>query len=54
MRKRDMADTAERFIEHAASRSSRSGKAYQVRCDGAKPVEASRWFRSELERFREG
>lgn len=52
LREREMADTAELFIERAASRSSRSGKAYQVRCDGAKAVEASRWFRGELERFR--
>ena len=53
LRKREMADTAELFIERAASRSERSGKPYRVRCKGVE-LEASRWLRDELARFRAG
>ena len=53
LRKREMADTAELFIERAASRSERSGKPYRVRCQGTE-LEASRWLREELARFRAG
>lgn len=52
LRKRDMADTAELFIERGASKSSMSGKPYHVRCQG-KPAETSeRWFRQRLQTLR--
>lgn len=50
--RKDLLTTAESFIERAASQSSMSGQAYQVRCEG-EPVENSAdWFQTELERFR--
>jgi uncharacterized protein YfiM (DUF2279 family) len=52
LRKRDLAPTAEAFIERAASTSSLSGKPYLVRCPGAAPVESGTWFRAELARYR--
>ena len=52
LRKRNMADTAELFIERGASKSSISGKSYRVRCPG-KPAEPSeRWFRQRLQILR--
>jgi hypothetical protein len=52
LRKRDMADTAELFIERGASKSSMSGKPYRVRC-GGKPAETSeRWFKQRLQALR--
>lgn len=40
--------SAEQFIERAASRSSVSGEAYQVRCGGTPPVPSSTWLFAEL------
>ncbi len=54
LRKRDMADTAELFIERAASRSSLSGKAYRVRCGRDAPVESATWFKRKLAEIRVG
>jgi hypothetical protein len=52
LRKHDMADTAELFIERGASKSSMSGKPYHVRCQG-KPAETSeRWFKQRLQALR--
>lgn len=52
LRKRNMADTAELFIERGATKSSMSGKAYHVRCQG-KPAETSeRWFKQRLQTLR--
>lgn len=52
LRKRNMADTAELFIERGATKSSMSGKAYHVRCQG-KPAETSeRWFKQRLQALR--
>lgn len=42
---------AEDFVELAASTSSVSGKAYQVRC-GVSSMPSSRWFNEELRRYR--
>lgn len=51
LRKRDLADTAELFIERAATGSSISGKAYRVRCGSV--VEPSRqWFERRLRALR--
>lgn len=52
--KEDRIKTAEDFIEGAASKSSLSGKPYQVRCGPDTPVPASEWFTTELLRYREG
>ena len=52
LRKRDMADTAELFIERAASKSSMSGKAYRVRCPGKTAEPSERWFRQRLQTLR--
>lgn len=51
LRKRDLADTAELFIERAATGSSMSGKPYRVRCGSA--VEPSKsWFERRLRELR--
>jgi hypothetical protein len=43
---------AESFIERAASKSSMSGQAYQVRCADGKAVPSARWLTHELSRLR--
>ena len=50
--KRDLADTAEQFIERAASKSSISGRAYQVRCPGQPAQPAATWFKAKLDALR--
>jgi len=45
-------DSTEQFIERAASRSSVSGQAYQVKCDGNPPVPSGTWLFSELKALR--
>lgn len=50
--KRDLVDTAEQFIERAASRSSISGRAYRVRCPGQPDSDASAWFMARLNALR--
>jgi hypothetical protein len=49
---RGMVDSAEQFIELAASKSSMSGQPYQVRCAHAAPVPSSTWLLSQLQRIR--
>jgi len=43
---------AEDMIERAGSRSSMSGKAYQIKCGDSVPVPSGEWLREELQRFR--
>nr|WP_295377132.1 DUF5329 domain-containing protein [Pseudoxanthomonas sp.] len=50
--KRDLVDTAEQFIERAASKSSLSGRAYRVRCPGQPEQDAGAWFLSRLKSLR--
>lgn len=50
--KKGLVSTTESFIERAASKSSMSGRAYQVRCGGGDPVESKDWFFLELEKMR--
>jgi len=50
--KRGLVDSAEQFIDRAASRSSMSGRSYLVKCGEAESVESSAWFTDELQRFR--
>jgi len=52
LRDRGPIDSAEAFIDNAASRSSLSGMDYQVQCPGNPAVPAGRWLRDELARFR--
>ena len=49
---RGMIDSAEAFIDKAASRSSFSGSDYLVQCPGSGPVPTSGWLKAELGRFR--
>lgn len=48
----DLVDSAESFIERAASKSSTSGKPYMVQCQNQVPVESGAWFSNELKRYR--
>jgi hypothetical protein len=43
---------AEDVIERAGSKSSVSGKPYQIRCGDNEPVLSGDWLRTELQRFR--
>jgi len=52
LRKRELADTSEQFIERAASRSSVSGRAYRVACPGEPERDAGPWFLQRLELLR--
>jgi hypothetical protein len=46
--KKDKVDTAEQFIERAASQSSISGKAYRIACPGQPEQTAAAWFGARL------
>jgi len=52
LKNRKLAPTAEAFIERAATSSSMSGKAYQLRCPGAAPVDSASWLKEQLARYR--
>lgn len=52
LRKRDLADTAELFIERAGSQSSFSGKPYRVRCGQAAAVSSASWLQAKLVQLR--
>jgi hypothetical protein len=45
-------DTAEDFIEKAATRSSLSDQPYEVRCGNDQPMPSNFWLTSELARYR--
>lgn len=45
---------AEQFIERAATKSSMSGKLYQVQCNNQAPVPSSQWLHTELRELRAG
>lgn len=51
--KKDWVSNTESFIERAATQSSISGKAYQVRCGAAQPVASAAWLKAELSRYRQ-
>ena len=44
--------STEQFIERAATKSSVSGRVYQVRCGSNPPVPSSAWLHSELQDLR--
>ena len=52
LRRKDMADTAEQFIDRAASQSSMSGKAYHVQCPGKPLATSHEWFAARLRELR--
>ena len=52
MVKRDMLGSAEEFISKAATASSVSGEAYQIRCGTQAPVASATWLTAELKRLR--
>lgn len=52
LRKRDLAASAEQFIERGASRSSSSGEAYRVACPGQPEQDAATWFAQQLAALR--
>jgi hypothetical protein len=49
---RSLINTTEDFIEKAASESSFTGQAYEVKCSGGVPVTSNLWLRDELARLR--
>jgi hypothetical protein len=52
LRERGQVDSTEAFIENAASRSSLSGKPYQVECRGMPALASEDWLKAELDRWR--
>ena len=48
----NLINTAEEFIERAATESSFSGKPYEVRCNGGATITSNQWLRKELARIR--
>ena len=48
----DRINTAEEFIEKAATKSSLSGQPYEVRCSGREMVTSTQWLREELAGYR--
>ena len=53
LKSRGRVTSAEDFIRNAATQSSMSGEAYQVRCPNKAPVRSEKWFNTELRVFRE-
>jgi hypothetical protein len=51
--KKDMITDAESFIKLAATESSMSGKAYEVKCGDAAPIASGTWFSHELATYRQ-
>ena len=52
MVKRNMLGSTEEFIDKAASTSSVSGEAYQIRCGNGAPMPSATWLTAELKRIR--
>jgi hypothetical protein len=53
LKDRGKIDSAESFIDNAASRSSFSGKEYLVQCPGRASVPSGAWLKAELTRYRQ-
>ena len=49
---RDLVQTAEKFIERAATESSLSGKAYQIKCADGVVQPSAPWFQAILLKYR--
>lgn len=52
MVKRKMLGSTEEFISKAATASSMSGEAYQIRCGSGAPMASATWLTAELKRIR--
>lgn len=52
MVKRNMLGSTEEFISKAATSSSISGQAYQIRCGASEPMASATWLTGELKRIR--
>ena len=52
MVKRNMLGSTEEFIHKAATSSSVSGEAYQIRCGSGAPMPSATWLTAELKRIR--
>ena len=52
MVKRSMLGSTEEFISKAATASSVSGEAYQIRCGAQPPMASATWLTAELKRIR--
>jgi hypothetical protein len=52
MVKRNMLGSTEEFIAKAATSSSMSGEAYQIRCGSGAPMASATWLTAELKRIR--
>jgi hypothetical protein len=52
LRDKGVVTNTEAFIDQAASASSMSGQAYQVRCSGAREVQSASWLREQLQAYR--
>lgn len=52
LRERDRVSSAEQFIDVGASRSSMTGRAYQVRCEGQPTQTAAQWLLARLAQIR--
>ena len=53
LRRRDLARTAEEFIDKAATNSSVSGKPYLVKCRAHPAMPSAEWMQAELAKFRQ-
>ena len=51
---KDLVPTAEKFIERAATESSLSGKAYQIKCADGVAQPSAPWFKAALDKYRSG
>ncbi len=51
--KKNLLKSSEDFIELGASKSSMSGKAYQVKCANDKPVDSALWLGEALRKYRQ-
>jgi Family of unknown function (DUF5329) len=49
---KDLVPTAEKFIERAATESSLSGKAYQIKCGDGVVQPSAPWFQATLVKYR--
>ncbi|MEP6881227.1 MAG: DUF5329 domain-containing protein [Dokdonella sp.] len=52
--RKGLISTSDTFIDDAASRSSMSGKPYQVRCQGQPAQPSADWLKGKLEELRKG
>ena len=50
--KKNMVSTTESFIDKGATRSSSSGKPYQIFCTGGQAMPSATWLTTELNRLR--